>query len=75
MQNGADPKLNPKCMSFVNIYNPYTKKTHKALVSDTCKFCGKYDIAVSSGMFQEIVPGLVDPYVPKIDWGGPAVGG
>ncbi|KAL8627694.1 hypothetical protein Q9189_006591 [Teloschistes chrysophthalmus] len=74
MGNGANPNNNPKCGSWIGIWNPVTKTKHEAQVVDTCFACQYTDIDVSPALFKLVAPDG-DGRVHGIDWGGPMVGG
>ncbi|KAL8847697.1 MAG: hypothetical protein Q9221_007258 [Calogaya cf. arnoldii] len=74
MNNPANPNLNPKCGSKINIYNPSTKKTHTATIVDTCMGCKKEDIDVNVELFNKVAPSG-DGRVHGIMWNGKKVGG
>ncbi|KAL8989798.1 MAG: hypothetical protein Q9169_008279 [Polycauliona sp. 2 TL-2023] len=74
MGTGADTNHNPKCGSWIGIWNPHTKKHYSAKVVDTCIKCGAGDIDVSASLFSKIAPVEVG-VVQGINWGGPMVGG
>ncbi|KAL9588507.1 MAG: hypothetical protein Q9203_002692 [Teloschistes exilis] len=70
MGNGANPNNNPKCGSWIGIWNPVTKTKHEAQVVDTCFACHYTDIDVSPALFKLVAPDG-DGRVHGIDWGGP----
>ncbi|KAL8692868.1 MAG: hypothetical protein Q9218_002191 [Villophora microphyllina] len=74
MGNGANPNANPKCGSYIGIWNPVTKTKHEAKIVDTCFACHYTDIDVSPALFKAVAPNG-DGRVHGIDWGGPKVGG
>ncbi|KAL8995129.1 MAG: hypothetical protein Q9169_005072 [Polycauliona sp. 2 TL-2023] len=74
MNNPANPNLNPKCGSKINIYNPSTKKRHTATIVDTCWGCKKEDIDVNVELFNKVAPNG-DGRVHGIMWNGKKVGG
>ena len=76
--SGSNPNLNPKCNTFINIWNPDTQKlTENVKVVDSCPGCGMYDIDASDAVFAAVA----DPALDHgngweiVDWGGSGVGG
>ena len=73
---GAVPSDNPICGSSVSIFNPVSKETWFAIITDVCSRCGYHDIAFSPKLMLQV--GKFYDWHTKIqgiDWGGPIVGG
>lgn len=73
MHSGANTNKNPRCGSWIDIWNPKTKQLHNATVVDTCQACALHDIDVSPALFKLVAP-EGDGRVKGVDWGGPVVG-
>ncbi|KAI4212271.1 MAG: hypothetical protein LQ351_004984 [Letrouitia transgressa] len=74
MANPPNPNNNPKCGTYIDIFNE-AKGTHqRAMIVDTCWGCGEQDIDVSDSLFYAVAPDG-DGRVHGIEWSGDAVGG
>lgn len=80
MQQGwsGNPNDNPKCNTYISIYNPDTgATTSNVKVVDSCPGCGMYDIDASDGVFAAVADPALDHGSgwEIVDWGGSGVGG